>query len=266
MAASPVPQIEALRHSHELLRAAVEPLDASQLEQRSYDTEWSIAQVLSHLGSQAEIFELVLDAGLAGQDPPGPEAFPAIWDRWNAKTPRQQADDALRADQAYLERFESLDEGQRASLHIKLFGMEVDAATLAGMRLGEHAVHTWDVRVALDPGVTVAADAVGLLLDGLSQLAARAGKPDGQQRKIRVSTTGPERTFILETTADGVTLTAADDEGTPELGLSELTLPAEAFLRLVYGRLDAGQESGPDAAEDSVGVEVGELRPLFPGF
>jgi len=262
MTASPVPQIEALRRSHELLRAAVEPLDASQLEQRSYDTEWSIAQVLSHLGSQAEIFELVLDSALAGQDPPGPESFPAIWDRWNAKTPQQQADDALRADQANLERFEGLDEDQRASLHIKLFGMEADAATLAGMRLGEHAVHTWDVRVALDPEATVAADAVGLLLDGLGQLAGRSGKPDGQQRKIRVTTTGPERTFILETTADGVTLTAADGEGTPELGLSELTLPAEAFLRLIYGRLDA--DNDPEAG--TAGVELGELRPIFPGF
>ena len=28
----------------------------------SYDTEWSVGQVLSHLGSQAEIFELFLDA------------------------------------------------------------------------------------------------------------------------------------------------------------------------------------------------------------
>jgi len=261
MAASPVPQIEALRHSHELLRAAVEPLDASQLEQRSYDTEWSIAQVLSHLGSQAEIFGLFLDAGLDGREPPGPDAFPPIWDRWNAKSPREQADDALRADQATLERFESLDDDQRASLRMNLFGRNVDAAGLAGMRLGEHAVHTWDVRVALDPAATVAQDAVALLVGGLGQLAARSGKPDGQQRKIRVTTTDPDRTFILETTPDGVTVTAADDEGTPELGLSELTLPAEAFLRLVYGRLDDDQPGTGNA-----GVEIGELRPLFPGF
>ncbi len=262
MASSPVPQIEALRHSHELLRTAVEPLDASQLEQGSYDTEWSIAQVLSHLGSQAEIFGLFLDAGLDGKEMPGPEVFPPIWDRWNAKSPQDQAADGLRADQATLERFEGLDEEQRASLRMSLFGLEVDAAGLAGMRLGEHSVHTWDVRVALDPAATVAGDAVALLLDGLGQLAARSGKPDGQQRKIRVITTDPDRTFILETTAYAVTVTAADDEGTPELGLSELTLPAEAFVRLVYGRLDPGHE--PEA--ENAGVELDELRPLFPGF
>ncbi len=99
MESSPGPWISALRHSHDRLRAAVEPLSPDQLEQRSYASEWSIAQVLSHLGSQAEIFGLFLDAGLAGQEPPGPEAFGPIWDRWNGKTPQAQAADALRDDQ-----------------------------------------------------------------------------------------------------------------------------------------------------------------------
>ena len=55
MESSPGPWISALRHSHDDLRASVEPLGRTQLEQRSYASEWSIAQVLSHLGSQAEI-------------------------------------------------------------------------------------------------------------------------------------------------------------------------------------------------------------------
>src|SRR6266404_2449775 len=64
METSPAPWIDALRRSHDRLRASVEPLDLGQLEQRSYASEWSIAQVVSHLGSQAEIFGLFLDAGL----------------------------------------------------------------------------------------------------------------------------------------------------------------------------------------------------------
>jgi len=68
--------IAAVRHSHDTLRALAGPLTAEQLEQRSYDTEWSIAQVLSHLGSQAEVFNLWLDAGLTGQDPPGAGRIP----------------------------------------------------------------------------------------------------------------------------------------------------------------------------------------------
>ena len=88
---SPGPWISALRHSHDRLRAAAEPLSPDQLEQRSYASEWSIAQVLSHLGSQAEIFGLFLNAGLTGQDPPGREQFEPIWDSWNGKDPQAQA-------------------------------------------------------------------------------------------------------------------------------------------------------------------------------
>ena len=261
MASSPGPWISALRHSHDRLRAAVEPLSPDHLEQRSYASEWSIAQVLSHLGSQAEIFGMFLDAGLTGQDPPGREQFEPIWDRWNGKAPQDQASDALRADHATLERFESLDADQRAKLHLSLFGMELDAAGLARMRVSEHAIHAWDVLVALDPAATVSADAVALLIDTLDELAARSGKPDGQQRKVRVSPTSPERQLILET-GEAVTLTPADDEGTPDLGVSELRLPAEAFVRLVYGRMDEAHTPHVVTA----GVELDELRPLFPGF
>ena len=261
MESSPGPWISALRHSHDRLRADVEPLGRAQLEQPSYASEWSIAQVLSHLGSQAEIFGLFLDAGLAGQDPPGREEFVPIWDRWNAKDPQAQASDALRADQATIERFESLDAEQQARLRLKMFGMELGATGLARMRVGEHAVHTWDVVVALDPAATVAPDAVALLIDMAGQVAGRSAQPDGQQRTVRVSTTDPKRQFILET-GDEVSLTAADGDATPEPGLAELRLPAEALIRLVYGRLDEAHTPPAEAT----GVELGELRQIFRGF
>ena len=41
----PAPFIQALRRSHDSLRALAEPLTDGQLEQRSYCTDWSIAQV-----------------------------------------------------------------------------------------------------------------------------------------------------------------------------------------------------------------------------
>jgi uncharacterized protein (TIGR03083 family) len=261
MEPSPGPWISALRHSHDRLRASVEPLGPDQLTQRSYPSEWTIAQVLSHLGSQAEIFGLMLQAGLAGQEPPGREEFPPIWDRWNAKDPQAQATDAVRADQATLERMESMDADERERLHLKRFGMDIDATGFARMRLSEHAVHTWDVLVALDPAATLAPDAVALLIDTLPQVAGRSAKPDGQQRKVRVSPTDPGREFILET-GDEVTLTPSDGDATPELGLSELRLPAEALIRLVYGRLDEAHTPPAETA----GVELDELRQIFRGF
>jgi uncharacterized protein (TIGR03083 family) len=257
MESSPGPWIGALRHSHERLRDAAGPLDTAQLEQSSYASEWSIAQVLSHLGSQAEIFGLFLAAGLTGQEPPGREDFVPIWEIWNAKSPQDQASDALRADQATLEQFESLDDEQRARLRLAVFGMDLDVTGLARMRLSEHAVHTWDVAVALDPDATIEPDAVALLIDTLGQLASRSAKPDGQPRRVRVITTDPERSFVLET-GPAVALTESDGEE----GLPELRLPAEAFIRLLYGRLDPAHTPPVEAK----GVDLEELRPLFPGF
>ncbi|MBV9095768.1 MAG: maleylpyruvate isomerase N-terminal domain-containing protein [Streptosporangiaceae bacterium] len=156
MTTSPDP-LGVLRHSHDALRAMAEPLGLDQLRQGSYDKEWSIAQVLAHMGSQAEISGLFLDAALSGQDPPGREAFAPIWERWNGKDPQRQ--------------------------------------------------------------------------------------------------------FILET-GDGVSLTAAP-AGPPEPGLPEVNLPAEAFVRLVYGRLDPAHT--PPSVK-CTGVDLDDLRPLFPGF
>ena len=186
METSPDPWIGALRHSHDRLQALVEPLGLSQLEQRSYASEWSIAQVLSHLGSQAEIFGGFLEAVLTGQDPPGRDSFVPIWNAWNAKDPQAQATDGLRADEATLERFESLDPEQKARLRLHMFGMDLDITGLARMRVSEHAIHSWDVAVALDPAATVALDAIGLLIDTVGQLAARSAKPDGKERRILV--------------------------------------------------------------------------------
>jgi uncharacterized protein (TIGR03083 family) len=253
----PAPWIQALRHSHDVLRATAEPLTEDQLRQRSYASEWSIAQVLSHLGSQSEIFGLFLDAGLTGQDPPGMEQFVPIWDIWNAKGPQAQADDALLADEVITTRFESLTDDERARLRLNAFGRELDVAGVAAMRLSEHAVHTWDVVVALAPSATIEPDAVALLIDNVGPLAGR-GKPDGKERTVCVATSDPKRHFRLET-GEKISLTPADHH---EEKLPKLVLPAEALIRLVYGRLDP-EHTPPLEATD---VDLDELRAIFPGF
>jgi uncharacterized protein (TIGR03083 family) len=261
--ASPDPRIDALRRSHDALRATVEPLGEDRLRQPSYASEWSIAQVLSHLGSGAEIFMMFLDAGLSGAEPPGQDAFPPIWQAWNERSPQAQAADALAADGALVARLESLDPDERASMRLQMFGMDLDVSALAGMRLGEHAVHSWDVAVALDPSATIAADAVNLLVDRVGQLAARSGKPGGRQLSARVTTTAPERSFDLQV-GEGVTLEAADPaaSGDHADGGAALRLPAEALIRLVYGRLDPAHTPPVEATE----VDLDDLRQIFPGF
>ena len=154
-----------------------------------------------------------------------------------------------------------MDADERARLHLNLFGMDIDTTGFARLRLSEHAVHTWDVLVALDPAATLAPDAVALLIDMVDQVAGRSAKPDGQQRTVRVSTSDPERQFILAT-GDEVTLTPVDGDAPPEPGGAELRLPAEALIRLVYGRLDEAHTPPAETA----GVELDDLRQIFRGF
>jgi uncharacterized protein (TIGR03083 family) len=256
METQPTPWINALHESQDRLRNLVEPLSATEIRLPSYASEWSIAQVLSHLGSQAEIFSGFLDAGLSGGDSPGRDTFPAIWEAWNSRSPEDQVRDALRDNNALVERLESMSPEQIDGLHLHFFGMELDATAVARMRLGEHAVHTWDVAVALDPAATISPEAIDLLVDTLPQMVARA-KSDGEQRSVHISTTDPDRAFTLQIGEKVDLVVSVKDPGLPEL-----RLPAEALVRLVYGRLDAAH-TPPLHAE---GIELDELRLLFPGF
>jgi uncharacterized protein (TIGR03083 family) len=256
MEPDPAPWISALRRSHDALQALTSPLQPDQLRQQSYASEWSIAQVLSHLGSQAEIFGLFLDSGQNGQDPPGRETFESIWQRWNSKSPQAQAEDGLRVDGEAAARLAALDGDQLGKLRLAMFGRELNATELARMRLGEHAVHSWDIAVALDPSATLAADATELLVDALDQIVTRTAKPAGSPRTWRIATTGPRRWFRLAVD-ETATLAPAEE------GRADLTMPAEAFIRLIYGRLDPGH-TPPVEGEAAADLDV--LRALFPGF
>lgn len=248
--------VRAVRASHDRLVGLVAGLDGDGLRAQSYDREWSVADVLSHLGSGAEIFSLYIQAGVTGGDPPAPEAFKPIWETWNARSPEDQAAQSIAANEALVTRAESLTPEQRSAFHVTMFGrMPMDLAGVLGMRLSEHAVHTWDIAVMLDPAAKVAPDAVDLLVDRLPMMAGFMGKQAPAPVAVAVTTTGPERSFTLDT--GGVTLAPA---GSADTTAASLALPAEALLRLVYGRLDG--EQGLRAS----GVTIAELKSVFPGF
>jgi uncharacterized protein (TIGR03083 family) len=262
MPSDPRTWIAALRGSHERLAGLVRPLTPEQIRAQSFCTDWSIAQVMSHVGSGAEIGLLMLPGALGESAAPGPENFQAVWDVWNAKTPDEQAADALAADERQVQALEELTDEQLSKISLPFFGMELDAVGLVRLRLGEHALHTWDVAVTLDPAATVSPDAVDLLIDNVPQfLAPRLGKTPADPFAVRIKTTGPDRDYLLAT-ADTVIMTDYPEDGT-DVPVGEVDMPAEALLRLAYGRLDPAHT--PPAVTGAP-ADLNQLRNIFPGF
>src|SRR5258708_7756064 len=108
--------IRALRHSHDGLNDLVRSFSAEELSRPSYARDWTIAQVMSHLGSGAEVFSIFLDAALSGNEPTGPEVFPEIWAVWDAREPEDAVALSLDLDTYLVERLESLDNEQLSGM------------------------------------------------------------------------------------------------------------------------------------------------------
>ncbi|HWF22952.1 MAG TPA: maleylpyruvate isomerase N-terminal domain-containing protein, partial [Acidimicrobiales bacterium] len=122
MVADPGPWLRSVRRSHDRVAAQVRALSPADLGARSYSAEWTIADVLSHLGSQAEIFSLFVDAGLGGGDAPDQSAFQPVWDSWNSRAPGDQAAESVIANERLVSRLENLEEDALRSFRLDMFG------------------------------------------------------------------------------------------------------------------------------------------------
>jgi uncharacterized protein (TIGR03083 family) len=257
--ATPIPDsaeahLSALRSSVERLRGLAGPMTEVGLTAPAYPADWTITQVLSHLGSGAVIMQRRLEDALAGQDRPDDFA-PDVWDSWNAKSPVAQRDDALAADAALLACVDAVPPIERQHFTFAMGPMTFDFGQFLGLRLNEHAFHTWDIDVASDSAATIPVHVAALVIDNLELVARFTGEPTGDTTTIAVATTDPLRHFTVELRPTGVTLTPG--AATPT---ADLVLPAEAFARLVYGRLD----SAHTPAEVN-GSALLILRQVFPG-
>lgn len=247
--------IGALRAVHDRLHAVATPLTAAQVRGRGYPAEWSIAQVLSHIGSGAEINLLILDAGLAGADTLR-ETNEQVWDRWNARSADEQATDGVAADAALVEKVEAHAGTDKT---FQVWGGPVDIAGFARSRLGEQTVHTWDVEVAVDPTATLVPEAVPLLLETLSALAGFATRPADWTGVVHVTTSAPAAAYAL-TIGERSSVAAWEPGASAD---ATLEIPAEALIRLIYGRLDPAHT--PDGVRAD-GVDLDDLRAAYPGF
>jgi hypothetical protein len=150
--------LEALRSSVARLNRLVAEISEHDLTASAYPTEWTVADVLSHLGSGAVITTRRFDDALAGHDTPE-EFAPGVWDLWNAKGPMAKRHDALAADADLLAQLDAATVQERSSFTSTMGPLTLDFARFVGMRLNEHAFHTWDIEVVADPAATIPDDA-----------------------------------------------------------------------------------------------------------
>lgn len=251
-------RLEALVASVARLRAAVEGLSDDVLTTSAYPREWSIADVLSHLGSGAVITQRRLEDTVDGRQTPDDHA-PSVWDEWNAKTPAEQRRDALATDAELVARLQQVPGETRESIAFPMGPMQLDFADFVAMRLNEHAFHTWDVEVVADDRATLPRQSAEVVIDNLELVARFTARPTGNTRQVNVATTDPERAFVIELAEDSATLRPSNDTTSDDRTRADLVLPAEAFARLIYGHLDAAHTPTPDSDL------LDELRTVFPG-
>lgn len=251
-----------LRRSHDEFAAAMAAKDAGYFSSPSYCTEWTIGRVLSHMGSGAEIGGLTVAAARSGGTPLDDEGRKAVWARWDALDDAGVAAEYVRHEGAFLADMESVGDDEAGSLEVPFFSGPIPLADFVAMRLAEHAIHRWDVEVMADPGARVSGAGVGFILTRVPTLGRFFAKPDQAPElagRVLAVDLGDDGAFTIDL-RDGLALAV----GAPDAADATLTAPAEAFARLVYGRLDEAHT--PAGVQVSGEASAEALRRLFPGF
>lgn len=249
--------IAALHTEHDTLVALLAGIGDDQLNSPSGADDWTVAQVLSHLGSGAEIGRAPI-ARAAGESVDA-EDNQTIWARWDSSTPAEQAEGFVRHNARWLETVDALTPEQRSSLTVDLGFLPepVPLVVALGMRLNEVANHSWDVRVALDPQAEVdpesAATLIELLAGPVGFMVGFLAKPAELDRPASVA--GPGAVLVIGdavTVVDELEAPSATFHGSPG-----------AFVRLISGRLK------PPYAKDVTvegNVTLDDVRRVFQGF
>ena len=255
--------VAALRSGYDDLAALVTRLSDDDLAKPSAASEWDISQVLSHLGSGAEIGQATLNAAIGDRQPnAGMDFARSVWARWDAASRRERADGFLRENAALTELYESLAPRDDLRIDMGFLPAPVDLATAGRFRLTELTLHSWDVRAGFDPAATLAPDAIAHLAPVVGQLAGMIGRPgplNGTKAVIRVTTTAPDSVLALRL---GDEISVSDQ--VPGQADGALALPAEAWVRLVTGRL--GPAYTPAGVTATGAADLDLLRKVFPGY
>ena len=255
------PWLAALESSSARLAERAAALTLDELDRPSFATDWSVAQVLSHLGSAAEISTTLLRRGIAGrEDGPTAELVQPVWARWDGMSPGDQRSAWLEADARHRGALAELRPEDLDDVRIPYFSGLLDVATYAGYRLSEQSVHGWDIDVAMDDAAVIPAAEVDLLLERIDLVATRfrdgATLAELGTRQVAIELTDRPRGLTLDLGEELHLYPCTAGEA-----VGALAGRAEHVLRLVYGRHRPG-----DRLRVAGELALTDLQRLFPGY
>ncbi len=254
--------IAALRSEHEALASAVLALTTEQLRGPSGAAEWTIADVLSHLGSGAEITLASFRASVGEAETPASGFNESVWDRWNALSPAEQATGWLESDEALIIALEEIAPERYDDIAVKLGFLPepIPLASFAAMRFSEVVQHAWDVQVGIDAAAVITEPSATLLAEhfsgGISFLLGFLGKTDALTKPVVLEISNTQYRLVLD---GGTRLTTDNVPATATFGGE-----TEAVVRLLGGRLKP--QYTPADLKVTGNVTLDELRTVFPGF
>ena len=214
--------------------------DAAAWEAPTACTGWTVRDVAAHLSEGANRAVPVVRAALEGAPVPQLSAEERAA---RTRAMRQRPGGALAAQlphgvEAVFTLLEGADEAGLGITVVVPAGPHT-LANFATQRLVEAALHAWDIRAPADPSAAVPADAAAPMVDYLLGRVPRLANPEGAVAgTYRCELEGPGGGPVVLAIHDGAATGSRDDSTAADVTLA---LPVEAWVRLVWGRLDLGR-------------------------
>ncbi len=251
----------AARAEAEGLAAAWRGWDAAAWEAPSACAGWTVKDVAAHVTEGASRAIPVVAAALEGAPTP---QFSA--EERAARTARVRALPGAELAARFpgdVDAVFALLEGASAAALARTVVVPAGTHTLAEFatqRLVEAALHAWDSRAPREPAAGLRPEVAALVVDYVMDRAARLATGDA------VRTLSATYHCALEGPSGGpVTLTVRDGQaratrGAPAAPDATLTMPVEAFVRLLWGRLALPR--AVEAGTVRIGGDVPKARAL----
>jgi len=228
----------AARAEAEALAARWREWDDAAWEAPSACAGWAVKDVAAHITEGASRAIPVVRATLAGEPAPQftAEERAARTREVRALPGAELATRFPRDVDAVFLLFEGADEDALATTVVVPAGPHT-LAELATQRLLEAALHAWDCAAPRDPAAALRPEAAAPLVDYLLGRIGRMATGDvgGLTATYHCALEGPGGGPLTLALANGQ---ATATRGAPPAADVTLTLPAEAWVRLVWGRLD----------------------------